>query len=190
MAREQIRTTYASVKNQEYPFLGFYVCPDYDSAYKNNVLKAYGLSKKDYRSNGVFFPKNAKKIDAINMFLSVTHQINDLLEKVLIRTRSGNASRFELDFDSANNSDFIDIETVYWPTFGRCYNLGFKNHILSLGVMHVDISVRSDVFIYLTHPGQFYHINSRTKVIKMNETATKIILIEINKTLKLHILLI
>ena len=130
------------------------------------MLKDYGLEKRDYRSNGIFMPKTNKgEVDADGMFHSVTYEINEIVKQIVINTRFGNTSRYIVDFDKTNDSKLIDIETKYSPTFGRCYGLGFRNHILQQGVSHIDVFARLGIYIYLTHPGQFMHVNSNTKVI-------------------------
>lgn len=166
MVRERIEPIEVAVKNKESPFIGMFVCPDYDSAYKHIVLSDYGINKTDYRTNGIFIPKNnEKKIDANVLFHLVTHELNEILKTVVIRTRLGNTSNFIIEFDNPNHLEHIDIETKFWPSFGRCYSLLFKNHVLEQGVTYIDAYARLSIYIYLTHPGHFTHINSKTKVV-------------------------
>ena len=52
IVREQIRPTSDGASDVNVPFINFIVCPSYDSAYKGEVLRKYGLTIHDYRSTG------------------------------------------------------------------------------------------------------------------------------------------
>ena len=168
MVRERILPIEVAAENMDSPFIGITVCPYYTSAFKKEALYGYGLDKRDY-TGGVYFPKKGtNKNDARATFVSVTQEVGEILKQVDIWTRYGNDSHFVVNFEASNQSDHIDIETKYWPLFGRCYSLSPRKHVLQQGLSFLEFYSRIDIYIYLTYPGQFMHTNSRTKVIKIN----------------------
>ena len=65
------------------PFIDFTVCPAYESAYKEDVLKYYNLTIRDYRSQGIFYPrKNGNNVDRRSMFINATHDVEDIFFKI------------------------------------------------------------------------------------------------------------
>ena len=147
------------------PFIDLTICPAYLSAYKDDVLNAYGMDKKEYRKKGVYSPSNnTQGTDLRAIFKSVTYDIDEILFRAVIKTTNRQKARFDIDFDGPNFTEHIDITTKYWDSFGRCFSMHPKDHVLKLGVRLVDFVARMDVYIYFGHPGQFLHSNTKSKV--------------------------
>ena len=85
---------------------------------------------------------------------------------MVIVTKSTQESRINIEFNGTNTSEYIEITTKYWHSFGRCYSIHPKDNVIKLGPQNFDIVSRMDVYIYFGYPGQFMHPNSKTKVIK------------------------
>ena len=167
MVRERVEPIEIASKSNYSPFIGIIVCPDYHSSYKSNILNGYGLNKTRY-INGRYFPLNdSNGHNGSIIFESVTHNIHDILKQIDVLTRSGWKSAFVIKFEKNNHSEHIDVEIKYWPSFGRCYSLSLKQHILNQGINFIGFTSRVGIYIYLTYPGQFTHPNSKTKVISV-----------------------
>ena len=140
------------------------ICPDYFSAYKTDALNAYGINKKEYRSKGVYSPSNNTKDTTLrDIFKSVTYDIDEILFGIALFTSNKQKTRFEIDFDGQNFTEHIEITTKYWGTYGRCFSLHPKDHVLKLGVHQIEIVARMGIYIYFGYPGQFMY-NTKTKV--------------------------
>ena len=170
MIREKIQPTERSDEDNDTPFIGLTVCPAYNSAYKEDVLKQYGMNKKDYRQNGGYQPKGGKGYNdtgqnsRAEIFNEVTHEISDILNELVIQTRNANTSLFILNFNGGYDSEYVDIVTKYWPSFGRCYSITPKKYLVQQGITRIVAKARLSIYIYLGYPGQFMHSNSKTKV--------------------------
>ena len=163
MIREHSMSTKDSSGDTDTPFIDLTICPAYDVAYKDDMVEHYGLNKKQYRAHGVYFNKtyNPSK-DARLVFETITHNIDELIDRMIIATRNKERSRFILNFDESNFSKELDITTKYWNNFGRCYSIHPKDHIIKLGIITLDIVGLVDIYIYLGYPGQF--MRTKTKV--------------------------
>ena len=73
--------------------------------------------------------------------------------------------RFNVEFSNDRFTEYLEITTKYWPTFGRCYSMHPRNHVLKFGVYGIDIVARVNLFIYFGYPGQFMYPNSKAKVL-------------------------
>ena len=154
------------MENANVPFIDFTVCPAYESAYKEDVLKYYGLTKSDYRSKGVFYPKaNGTSLDPRQLFRNATHDVNDIFFKIVMKTLSYATPSYEIDFSA--NDDFsknISITTKYYEHFGRCYSIHPKGEILKLGVTSMYFITKINIYVYFGYPGQFMYSNTKSKV--------------------------
>ena len=170
MIRERIQPTERSDEDNDTPFIGLTVCPAYNSAYKEDVLEEYGLTKKEYRNSGDYLPKDRKRYNdtwenpGTEIFNQVTHGISDILRELVIQTRNVNTSRFILNFNGGDDSEYVDVVTKHWPSFGRCYSIIPKKCIVEQGITRIVAKARISIYIYLGYPGQFMHSNSKTKV--------------------------
>ena len=170
MVRERIQPTEDSNEDSQTPFMALTVCPEYHAAYKDEVLKEYGLTKKDYRKKGHYIPYDEMKSNktwnqtGTEIFNSVTHDVREILRKLVVRTKNANTTRFTIDFDEDDISQHVDIVTKYWPSFGRCFNIAPKKNVVKQGITRIEALARISIYIYLGYPGQFMHSNSKTKV--------------------------
>jgi hypothetical protein len=167
MVRERVESTKDTINDIDASFIDVTICPSYHSAYKEETLKSYGLSKEEYRKNAIYSPKhNSTNVTNLqNIFESVTYDITELLLRVIVTTSNKNNPRFNIEFSNDKFTEYLEITTKYWPTYGRCYSVHPKNHVLKFGVWGIDIVARVNLFIYFGYPGQFMYPNSKAKVI-------------------------
>ena len=163
---EHVKYTTDTMENANVPFIDFTVCPAYESAYKEDVLKYYGLTKSDYRSKGVFYPKaNGTNLDPRQLFRNATHEVNDIFFKIAMKTLSYDTPSYEIDFSAKDDfSKNINITTKYYEHFGRCYSIHPKGEILKLGVTSMYFITKINIYVYFGYPGQFMYSNTKSKV--------------------------
>ena len=163
--RERVKSTADAVGDEHTPFIELTICPSYGSAYKEDILKFYGMDKENYRRKGVYFPSNHTYGDDLrHIFQSITHDIHEILFRISIFTNNRKTSYFEINFEGNNFTDHLHITTKYYPYFGRCYSIHPKDHVLKLGVNAIEIVARLKIYAYFGHPGQFTYFNTKTKV--------------------------
>ena len=98
------------------------------------------------------------------IFRSVTHDINEILFRISLTTNSRQLSYFDIDFESANFTEHLEITTKYYYYYGRCFSVTPKDHIIKLGVNAIEIVARFKIYVYFGHSGQFTYFNTKTKV--------------------------
>ena len=161
---EHVQSTAEAVGNEDIPFIDLIVCPSYSAAYNDEALKEYGMDKRNYRSKGSFKPQNyTAGTNLRNIFESITYDPAELIHNLNIRTLDKKKDSFFIDFGGTNINEHIEIITKYWSTYGRCYSIRPRDHILKLGVEIVDINSQMDIYVYFGYPGQF-HYKTKTKV--------------------------
>ena len=165
MVRERVESTKDTIDDIDASFIDVTICPSYHSAYKDETLKSYGLSKEEYRRNAVYVPRYNTTHDLQHIFDSVTYDITELLLRVIVTTSNKNHPRFNVEFSNDRFTEYLEITTKYWPTYGRCYSMHPRNHVLKFGVYGIDIVARVNLFIYFGYPGQFMYPNSKAKVL-------------------------
>ena len=167
VVRESVHSTSAAVGDINTPFIDLTICPTYYSAYKDDVLKVYGIDKKAYQRKGVYSPSNNNKdTDLRAIFNAITYDIDEVLSRIVIRTNSNTSqqTKFTIDFEGSNFTEHIAITTKYWPVYGRCFSINPKDHVLKKGVINIDLMARIDIYIYFGHPGQFTYKSTTSKV--------------------------
>ena len=168
MVREQVRPTSDGANDVNVPFIDFILCPSYDSAYKKEVLRKYGLTIHDYRSEGVYYPNkmNNETVDPKLFFERVTHTLNEILIGLTIYSRSKEKYMQEKNFGAdGKNWTLINVVTKYSPTFGRCYSIQPKDHVVRLGIIGINIITRMESYVYFGYPGQFmYRTKNKVKI--------------------------
>ena len=167
MVRERVISTKEATEDIDAAFIDLTICPDYHFAYKNDALLSYGLNKNQYRGQAAYSPKRIHGENFTNLesvFHSVTYSIDEILHRIVISTSNKDDPHFNIDFNSSNFTEYIDIQTKYWPTYGRCYSIHPKDDVLKLGVWGVDIISRINIYIYFGYPGQFMYPTSKSKV--------------------------
>ena len=147
------------------PFLAFTVCPEYHTAYKNDILDLYNLTVDDYRYKSQWYPgKNITPKNAKEFFYNITYALDEVIEKIEISTMSLNESKIKLYPGKHLDITYATFTTQYTDTYGRCYTMNATEKVLSLGITKVTVVTLMGVYVFLDHPGQHLHVNSRSKV--------------------------
>ena len=167
IVRERLRPTSDGVFDNDLPYIDLIICPSYEVAYNASKLQKYGLTRRSYRSEGTFRPSKDlyKNKDLHDIFDEVTHSVYDILAEVKINTLNIDQSSFVERFSPSNNgtTTHIKVSTKYFDSFGRCFSIRPKQHVIKHGINVVDIVARMDVTIHLGYPGQFMY-NTKTRV--------------------------
>ena len=163
--RERVKSTADAAGDTSTPFVDLTICPAYESSYKEDVLRQYGMDKDKYRREGVYIPQNyTPDMDLRNLFEEVTHDIHEVLFSISIYTNSRNNSAFTTDFGTKNFTKHIHITEKYYHYFGRCFSINPREHVLRFGINAIKIVGRVKIYIYFGHPGQFTYSNTKSKV--------------------------
>ena len=168
IVREQIRPSSDGAFDDTLPFLDFVICPAYQFAYKHDVLQDYGLDKVKFRNDGHFVPRTNKStgLDPKKFFNIITHDPNEILQKVKITTKDRDQRTFLQTFDGTNSTtEHLDVSTKYQNNLGRCFSIRPKNHVVKLEVIKIDITASMDIYVYIGYPGQFMY-NTKERVIE------------------------
>ena len=161
---ESEQLTEEAVKDTEVPFLELTICPTYHSAYKDDILAIYGISKSGYRYGGQYSPSiNKTNVDLRSIFEEITYDARELLYRIKFFVNDNVEYKFVIDFEKTETLPHLHITTKYWPNFGRCYGVRPKDHIVKKGIARISITARKDIYIYFGHPGQFLY-STRIKV--------------------------
>ena len=84
------------------------------------------------------------------------------------------------------SSERVSMITKYSATFSRCYALGISEDVIIYGIISIEIESNTDIYVYFGHPGQFMHVDTKSKVHsilsnKYIQNTNKITLIHIHK---------
>ena len=154
MVRERVISTKEAMEDVDAEFIDLTICPDYHYAYIEEVLQSYGLNKEKYREEAMYSPTHVHG----------TKFVNEILHRIIISSNNKNDQHIDIDFDKPNFTEYIDIHTKYWPTYGRCFSIRPKDYVTRLGVWGIDIISRINIYIYFGYPGQFMYPTSKSKV--------------------------
>ena len=161
--KEHVKRT--SQPSDDIPFIDLTICPSYHSAYKNDVLKYYGIEKAKYRKTGTYRPNNdTTESDLQEVFKAITYDVNEMLSRMEIVTSSLNTPYYVIDFTRNNFTKHLDITTKFWSTFGRCYSLHPNDDVLKLGVTAITFETSMNIYVYFGYPGQLMYANTKSKV--------------------------
>ena len=159
------KTNVQRTSEKNVPFVDFVVCPSYEMAYKKNVMKYYGLDIQKYRRGKSFYPVNhGKDIDPRKLFNATTYNVSELFSQIVVRTLNKDEPKIKIDFSSQNFSDRVIMTTKYYDELGRCYSVHFSDEVIQFGIISVAIQTKVDIYVYFVYPGQFMHVNSKSKV--------------------------
>ena len=92
-----------------------------------------------------------------------------------IITGNKDIPEIDINFEGEKFLEHLQITTKYWSTFGRCYSIQLKDHVLELGVRGIKLKASMGVYIYFGYPGQFMHTNYKSKVYYENNDFMNII---------------
>lgn len=148
------------------PYVAFTVCPNFHSAYRKDTLKSvYNISVDDYRYKSNWYPtKDINPDNAKEFFHNITYGLYDVIHKLEISTMSLTTPKVQIAPKEEGSIEYATFFTQYTDTYGRCYTMVAKDAILALGITKVTIIARMGVYVFLDHPGQHLHSNSRSKV--------------------------
>ena len=163
-------TTIVRVKptsDTETQFVSFTICPEYHSAYKRDVLKNHNMTADDYRfQRALWYPANDMKImDGKEFFHFVTFEMHEIIEKIKISTMSLDSPKIVIDDFQNFTQRYVEFYTQYEDTYGRCYTMNATESLLGLKLKYVEFVTRMSVYVFIEHPGQHLHGNSRSKVL-------------------------
>ena len=157
----QVRNT----SDPEVPFIAFTICPDYHSSYKQDVLAKHNITVDNYRNDAMWYPnENDSNFNAKVFFHEITHEIHEIVEKIEISTMSMNQPKVIVEMLKELGQKYVEFTTQYTDTYGRCYTMSVTESLKILGITKIKFTTRMNVYIFLDHPGQHLHPNSRSKV--------------------------
>ena len=119
-----------SIAEAEFPAIT--ICPNYEIAFKSDILKAYGSSAKDIRQ--LKFPKT--NLTSLEFYQKVSHSLTDIVTKVAIRFKQKINNKYQLytlydpnvytGVQNGSNVMYVPILDVQWMVqnhlpFGRCF---------------------------------------------------------------------
>ena len=114
----------------------------------------------------MWYPSDDKsKINGREFFHEVTYEIHEIVDKIKISTMSLAQPKIVIEMLKELDRKYVEFITQYSDTYGRCYTMMATESLLRLGVTNVAFITRMGVYVFLDHPGQHIHGNSRAKVI-------------------------
>ena len=169
----------------EFPALT--ICPDYNDAFRKKELEKFNITKLDIRRHD-FTKFNSSTLSTLEQFERVTQDLQDVIEKFTIELTSPlegseytkvsyNTGKHSQEIGSNELINFLnendtDWRTQYYMVFGKCFTYNIpKNHQRSQ-VASISVKVKLSSLLYIHHPGQFFWVDSDTKVpITPNKTS-------------------
>ena len=129
------------------------------------MKRNYNISVNDYRYKSAWYPrKDITPQNAKELFHNITYDLDEIIEKIEISTMSLNESKVNVSPTREIDRKYATFTTQYTDTYGRCYTMNATKAVLSLGITKVTFVTRLGVYVFLDHPGQHLHVNSRSKV--------------------------
>ena len=129
------------------------------------MKRDYNISVDDYRYKFKWYPrKDITHQNAKELFHNITYELNEIIEKIEISTMSLEEPKLKVAPSREIDKKYATFTTQYTDTYGRCYTMNATNKTLALGITKVTIVTRIGVYVFLDHPGQHLHVNSRSKV--------------------------
>ena len=173
IVREQVRSTSEGANDITMPFIAFIVCPIWDFAYKNDILKDYGLTQEIYRRKGSWSPNNDINAtsDLREVYDKITYQLHEILRKITFHTTDVKHDEIRHEFSAErNDSGVLRVVKKYKDSLGTCYSIRPKDRVVKLGIFKVDFVAQFGLYVYLVHPGQFkYMAKTKVKFISSNQ---------------------
>ena len=120
----------------------------------------------DYRDkNAAWYPTNEASSEAAREFYhNITYDIDEVIDYVKISTMSLITPKVVIKNFESFKQKYVEFYTQYEDTYGRCYTLNATEALLSLRLKYVTFITRMGVYVFIEHPGQHLHGNSRSKV--------------------------
>ena len=143
-----------SIAEVEFPAIT--ICPNFDIAYKSNILQVYNSSAMDIR-NLKFPGTKHENMTSLDFFQKVTHSLTDILSKLSIRLKTKIDNKYNLFtlYDSSyhnylkndSNQMYIPISDGHWIIqnylpFGRCFTFHVPRWLKLLQVCYNFVLLR------------------------------------------------
>ena len=123
-------------KSTELPFPVFIVCPAYSVAYNNTKLRYYGIQSREQYRGGEW--ANDSTANEREIFKQVTHEVDDILENILIRFANRQPNK------EFKNNNMKNLE----------YRVGVKTRNLRSNSINTILLFEFDSLIVFLHPLQ------------------------------------
>ena len=150
------------------------ICPDYQYAYKEEILELYNSSPSQIRNS--LYPK-VQNLTSYEFHDFVTYELEEVLDSMEISVTNPLAmkngsfykvqylpdpdtseSKFTLGFDPQ------DWTTQRYKTFGRCYSFKAPKFIQRAKIEDIAMVFKRNSVVYLHHVGQFFSMDGDTKL--------------------------
>ena len=153
------------------------LCPDYQYAYKEDILELYNSTPSQIRNS--LYPK-VQNMTSYEFHDFVTYELEEVLDSMEISVsnplvkKNGSSykvqylpdpdtsriweSKFTLGFDPQ------DWTTQRYKTFGRCYSFKVPKFIQRAKIEDIAMVFKRNSVVYLHHVGQFFSVDGDTKL--------------------------
>ena len=125
------------------------------------------MTVNDYRGKeAMWYPtNNFGSVHGRDFFHNITYEIHEVIEKIKISTMSLVQDKIVIENFDNFEQEFVEFYTQYEDTYGRCYTMNATESLLLLGLKYVTFITRLGAYVFIEHPGQHLHRNSRSKVV-------------------------
>ena len=150
------------------------ICPDYNIAYKSDILQAYHTTASDLRNNN--YPK-VLNLSSYELHDLATHELSDLLDELKISTLHSFEQKgskyykvkygFQKQFNKETSSvplDQNDWKEKRYQTLGRCFSFVPPKVLVDSQIRTLEFTFKNDVVVYFHHDGQFFNVDMDTKI--------------------------
>ena len=163
---------YFSTNNVEFPTAT--VCPDYNIAYKSDILMAYNTTASDLRNSN--YPK-LSDLSSYELHNLATHELLDLLVELEVSTLHSfeqNGSKYYnlvygFQKEAIKDTSYVPIDQNDWKEkryqiVGRCFSFVPPKVLVESQIRTLDFTFKKDVDVYFHHDGQFFSVDGYTKI--------------------------
>ena len=150
------------------------LCPDYQYAYKEDILKLYDSSPSKIRDS--LYPK-VQNMTSYEFHDFVTFDLEEVLDFMEISVTNPlsmkNGSFYKVQYlpdpDTSDSKfslgfDHKDWTTQRYKTFGRCYSFKAPKFIQRAKIEDIAMVFKRNSVVYLHHVGQFFSMDGDTKL--------------------------
>ena len=150
------------------------LCPDYQYAYKEDILELYNSSPSQIRNS--LYPK-VQNLTSYEFHDFVTYELEEVLDSMEISVTNPlamkNGSFYKVQYlpdpDTSESKfalgfDHQDWTTQRYKTFGRCYSFKAPKFIQRAKIEDIAMVFKRNSVVYLHHVGQFFSMDGDTKL--------------------------
>ena len=172
-------TTLHIVSTNNAPFPQVTICPDYKIAYKKEILDYFNTTPHQIRSH--IYPKSTL-LTSYEFHDFITYDFKDLLVEMEVsmshvfewegnnyykmKYHSSNSIKSTKDTLSVPFDDKDWIEERY-NTLGRCFGFKAPKFLIDAQIRSIDFIFKTDALLYFHHVGQFFNVDSNTKILTL-----------------------